>query len=184
MPRMTASKSLELETFWRAHLDGWRRSDLNQREYCELHGLPLKRFGNWRRSSNTRIRPRRASYFTAAAVGLSICLSICLRKFPRPLRATFPRRDQAARQLRWRRRAMGHGLFPHRHGKAQRRRALQLPQRRARAHDARPSHEPTRQSPAVELDAKIRQHLTPVSRPDAYELSGWIREPSYGPPQL
>ncbi len=48
MPRMTASKSLELETFWRAHLDGWRRSDLNQREYCELHGLPLKRFGNWR----------------------------------------------------------------------------------------------------------------------------------------
>jgi len=48
MPRMTASKSLELESFWRAHLDGWRRSDLNQREYCELHGLPLKRFGNWR----------------------------------------------------------------------------------------------------------------------------------------
>ena len=48
MPRMTASKSLELENFWRAHLDGWRRSDLNQREYCELHGLPLKRFGNWR----------------------------------------------------------------------------------------------------------------------------------------
>jgi transposase-like protein len=45
---MTASKSLELETFWRAHLDGWHRSDLNQREYCELHGLPLKRFGNWR----------------------------------------------------------------------------------------------------------------------------------------
>ncbi len=48
MPRMTASKSLELESFWRAHLDGWRRSELNQREYCELHGLPLKRFGNWR----------------------------------------------------------------------------------------------------------------------------------------
>ncbi len=48
MPRMTASKSLELESFWRAHLDGWRRSELNQREYCERHGLPLKRFGNWR----------------------------------------------------------------------------------------------------------------------------------------
>ncbi len=48
MPRMTAGKRLELESFWRAHLDGWRRSDLNQREYCELHGLPLKRFGNWR----------------------------------------------------------------------------------------------------------------------------------------
>ncbi len=48
MPRMTAGKRSELESFWRAHLDGWRRSNLNQREYCELHGLPLKRFGNWR----------------------------------------------------------------------------------------------------------------------------------------
>jgi transposase-like protein len=46
--RSTAAKRLELESFWRAHLEGWRRSDLNQREYCELHGLPLKRFGNWR----------------------------------------------------------------------------------------------------------------------------------------
>ena len=45
---MTAGKRTELETFWRSHLDGWRLSDLNQREYCELHGLPLKRFGNWR----------------------------------------------------------------------------------------------------------------------------------------
>ena len=45
---MTAGKRTELESFWLAHLDGWRRSDLNQREYCELHGLPLKRFGNWR----------------------------------------------------------------------------------------------------------------------------------------
>ncbi len=48
VPRLTASKSQELESFWRAHLDGWRHSDLNQREYCEAHGLPLKRFGNWR----------------------------------------------------------------------------------------------------------------------------------------
>ncbi len=48
MPRMRAGKRSELESFWRAHLDGWRRSDLNQREYCALHGLPLKRFGNWR----------------------------------------------------------------------------------------------------------------------------------------
>ncbi len=48
MPRLKAVKRSELESFWRAHLDGWRRSDLNQREYCEAHGLPLKRFGNWR----------------------------------------------------------------------------------------------------------------------------------------
>jgi transposase-like protein len=45
---LAAAKRFELEAFWRRHLEGWRRSDLNQREYCELHGLPLKRFGNWR----------------------------------------------------------------------------------------------------------------------------------------
>jgi hypothetical protein len=39
---------VELEAFWRSHHEAWRRSDLNQREYCESHGLPLKRFGNWR----------------------------------------------------------------------------------------------------------------------------------------
>ena len=48
MPRLTAAKHLELESFWRSHLEDWHRSGLNQREYCELHGLPLKRFGNWR----------------------------------------------------------------------------------------------------------------------------------------
>ena len=69
MPRMKAPKQAELETFWRAHLEGWRQSALNQREYCEAHGLPLKRFGNWRakfrhedppagaRSGCTRDRP-------------------------------------------------------------------------------------------------------------------------------
>ncbi len=74
MPRMKVAKRSELESFWRAHLDGWRRSDLNQREYCELHGLPLKRFGNWRAklrhsNSSTRNRLRRASFFTGAAAG-------------------------------------------------------------------------------------------------------------------
>jgi hypothetical protein len=48
VPRMTAGKRSELELFWRAQLDGWRRSDLNQREDCALHGRPPKRFGNWR----------------------------------------------------------------------------------------------------------------------------------------
>lgn len=36
------------EPFWREHHEGWKRSDLNQREYCEAHGIPLKAFGNWR----------------------------------------------------------------------------------------------------------------------------------------
>ena len=36
------------EAFWRAHHEAWQRSDLNQREYCAAHGIPLKAFGNWR----------------------------------------------------------------------------------------------------------------------------------------
>jgi hypothetical protein len=36
------------ESFWRAHHEAWRRSDLNQRQYCEAEGIPLKAFGNWR----------------------------------------------------------------------------------------------------------------------------------------
>ena len=40
-------RRLKLEVFRRAHLKTWRDSNLNQREYCEFHGLPLKRFGNW-----------------------------------------------------------------------------------------------------------------------------------------
>lgn len=48
MARVSSQKSAELEAFWRFHLEAWQRSPLNQREYCELHGLPLKRFGNWR----------------------------------------------------------------------------------------------------------------------------------------
>jgi transposase-like protein len=45
---LKASLRDQLRNFWRGHIEGWRQSDLNQREYCELHGLPLKRFGNWR----------------------------------------------------------------------------------------------------------------------------------------
>ena len=36
------------EAFWRAHHEAWKRSDLNQREYCEAQGISLKAFGNWR----------------------------------------------------------------------------------------------------------------------------------------
>lgn len=45
MPRMKDTKRAELEAFWRSLLEGWTASDLNQREYCVAHGLPLKRFG-------------------------------------------------------------------------------------------------------------------------------------------
>ena len=36
------------EAFWRAHHEAWKRSDLNQRQYCEAQGIPIKAFGNWR----------------------------------------------------------------------------------------------------------------------------------------
>jgi len=36
------------EVFWRKHHEAWQQSTLNQREYCEAHGIPLKAFGNWR----------------------------------------------------------------------------------------------------------------------------------------
>ena len=48
MPKLGPEKLAELEGFWRSHHEGWQASDLNQREYCEWHSLPLKRFGNWR----------------------------------------------------------------------------------------------------------------------------------------
>jgi hypothetical protein len=43
-----SSRARHGETFWRAHHEAWRRSELNQREYCAAQGIPLKAFGNWR----------------------------------------------------------------------------------------------------------------------------------------
>ncbi len=45
------------EAFWRAHHEAWKRSDLNQREYCEAQGLPLKAFGNWRAKFKAEPQP-------------------------------------------------------------------------------------------------------------------------------
>jgi len=53
MARLSCEKRAELESFWRCHHDEWERSSLNQREYCEVHSLPLKRFGNWRAKFKT-----------------------------------------------------------------------------------------------------------------------------------
>lgn len=36
------------EAFWRAHQEAWKRSGLNEREYCEAEQIPLKAFGTWR----------------------------------------------------------------------------------------------------------------------------------------
>lgn len=31
------------EAFWHKHHEAWQQSALNQREYCEAHGIPLRR---------------------------------------------------------------------------------------------------------------------------------------------
>jgi hypothetical protein len=38
MGRLSTSDRDVMRRFWRAHMDGWNRSDLNQREYCEIDG--------------------------------------------------------------------------------------------------------------------------------------------------
>jgi hypothetical protein len=45
------------EAFWQAHHEAWRRSDLNQREYCQAQGLSLKAFGNWRAKFKAQPKP-------------------------------------------------------------------------------------------------------------------------------
>jgi hypothetical protein len=45
------------EDFWRAHHEAWKRSDLNQRRYCEAEGIPRKAFENWRAIFKTEPQP-------------------------------------------------------------------------------------------------------------------------------
>jgi hypothetical protein len=55
------------EAFWRAHHEAWQRSDLNQREYCQAQGIPLKAFGNGGRGSKPSRSRRSASCSTGVA---------------------------------------------------------------------------------------------------------------------
>jgi hypothetical protein len=45
------------EAFWRAHHEAWRRSELNQREYCEAQAVSPKAFGNWRAKFKAEPQP-------------------------------------------------------------------------------------------------------------------------------
>jgi len=66
------------EAFWREHHEAWRQSVLNQREYCEAHGIPLKAFGNWRARFKAEPQPpvRKLLYRRAGlSHGLSHTLS-------------------------------------------------------------------------------------------------------------
>src|SRR5215204_1691232 len=53
----TQSRAHYGEAFWRAHHEAWRRSDLNQRQYCEAQGISLKAFGNWRAKFKVEPQP-------------------------------------------------------------------------------------------------------------------------------
>ena len=44
MPDKVLSCERYGEAFWRKHHEAWQQSALNQREYCEAHGIPLKAF--------------------------------------------------------------------------------------------------------------------------------------------
>ena len=56
------------EAFSRAHHEAWKRSDLNQRQYCEAEGIPLKAFGNWRARFTPGFGPPRSSARFAAPI--------------------------------------------------------------------------------------------------------------------
>jgi hypothetical protein len=45
------------EAFWRAHHEAWKRGDLNQRQYCDAHGLSLKAFENSRAKFKSEPQP-------------------------------------------------------------------------------------------------------------------------------
>jgi hypothetical protein len=55
------------EAFSRAHHEAWRRSELNQREYCEAQEIS-KAFGNWRAKFKAEPQPpaRKLLYGAAA----------------------------------------------------------------------------------------------------------------------
>jgi hypothetical protein len=57
MAAKSGSWTRQGEAFWRAHHEAWKRSDLNQRGYCEAHDIPLKAFGNWRAQFKAEPQP-------------------------------------------------------------------------------------------------------------------------------
>lgn len=94
------------EAFWRAHHEAWRRSDLNQREYCEAQGIPLKAFGNWRAKFKAEPQPlarkllyRRGSLSHTLSHSLSHRLSHMTSGSPVPGPIVAPARDGHRRKF-------------------------------------------------------------------------------------
>jgi hypothetical protein len=80
------------EAFWRAHHEAWQQSALNQREYCEAHGIPLKAFGNWRAKFKAEPQPpvrkllyRRRGLSHTLSHGVSQSLSHMTYDLPGPI---------------------------------------------------------------------------------------------------
>ena len=71
------------EAFWRAHHETWKRSDLNQRQYCEAQCIPLKAFGNWRVVFKAEPQPL-ARKLLYRRRGLSLPLSPPVSPIPSP----------------------------------------------------------------------------------------------------
>ena len=44
--------SEQKKTFWQQHIDGWRQSQLSQRDYCEQNDLTYSSFSYWRTRIN------------------------------------------------------------------------------------------------------------------------------------
>lgn len=88
------------EAFWRAHHEAWKRSDLNQRQYCEAEGIPLKAFGNWRAKFKAEPQPpprkllyRRAGLSHRLSHTVSHRLSHMTNGSPEPTLIVPPARD-------------------------------------------------------------------------------------------
>jgi hypothetical protein len=54
---MASARERYGEAFWRVHHEAWQQSALNQLEYCEACGIPLKAFGNWRAKFKAEPQP-------------------------------------------------------------------------------------------------------------------------------
>ena len=94
------------EAFWRAHHEAWRRSELNQREYCEAEGIPLKAFGNWRAKFKAEPQPparkllyRRSGLSHRLSHTLSHSLSHMTNGSPEPPRIIPPARQGHRRRF-------------------------------------------------------------------------------------
>lgn len=44
---------------WQRHIEGWQRSQLSQREYCEKKNISYARFGYWRTRLKRTAQPKK-----------------------------------------------------------------------------------------------------------------------------